>query len=515
VLERLGQHRDQASSVAAGASSGGAPGAAAAGRAGARRGAGVGGAAGAAAGMWAVKLARFIYPNGVPAYVEFRFDGRAFLCAGIVTALTAVLAGIVPALRTSHVDVTRTLRDGERSGMSASSRRIRDLLVIGELALSSVLLIGGVLLLRSYEAYARTDLGFERDGILTARITLPERRYDASALRIGLFATLEADIRAIPGVTHVGSAQGIPFSGWNLEGSIAFLDRRTAGANDDFVAHFQSVFPDFFPALGIPVVRGRALLASDHDTLAPVAVVNETFARKAFPNEDAIGKHVKYGGANDPQPWMTIVGVVRDFRHYQLPQAMPPALYTTYAVTPSRSHTLVIRTTLPNPYSIVPAIRARLRALDPQLALYDVKTMADAVDQSFWRQRLQSQVLGVFAVLALVLATVGVYGVISYNVAQRTREIGVRTALGAPRRAVIGLVLSDGLRLLGVALVVGLGSALLLTPAIRSLLYGVEATDTATFLIVGVTLTVLTVAASYVPAARAARVDPLLAMRAE
>jgi ABC-type antimicrobial peptide transport system permease subunit len=212
---------------------------------------------------------------------------------------------------------------------------------------------------------------------------------------------------------------------------------------------------------------------------------------------------------------VTIVGVVRDFRHYRLPEPMGPALYTPYAIWPGLSQTLVIRTRLSDPYSLVPAVRGVLQRLDPQLALYDIKSMGDAVDESLWRQRLQSEVLGVFAALAVLLAVVGMYGLISYSVAERTREIGVRVALGASPRAVLTLVLSQGLRLLGVGLVLGLAAALLLSRTIASLLYGVTATDVPTLLVVCATLTAVAVIATYIPAVRAARVDPLIAMRAD
>jgi predicted permease len=474
----------------------------------------IGGIVGAAFGASAVQLARFAFPNGVPFYFDFGVDARALGFAALVIALTAVFSGIVPALRATHIDINAALRQGDRGDTGGGSSRARAALVVGELALSALLLVGGVLLVRSYEAYEHTNLGFDRDGILTVRVTLPEKRFDEYARRVAFFEELQTRLRALPGVTDVGSAQGIPFSGWDVQGEISFPGRPRPRPNEEFVSHFQSVSPRFFAAMGIPVVRGRPLEATDRDTLAPVAVVNETFAKRAFPHGDAIGQRARYG-TNDADPWYTIVGVVRDFRHYRLPEAMGPALYTAYAVAPSRSQTLVIRTRLADPYALVPDVRSVLRTLDPQLAVYDVKTMRDAVDQSFWRQRLESEVLGVFAALAVALAMVGVYGLISYTVAQRTREIGVRVALGAPRRAVLGLVVSQAIRLLAAGLVIGLSVALLLSHTIASLLYGVAATDIVTFVIVAATLIGVTLLATSVPAMRAARVDPLLAMRIE
>jgi putative ABC transport system permease protein len=480
------------------------------------------GAAGALVGMWAVRLARLAFPSGVPFFLDFGMDARALAASGAVIVFTAVLCGVLPALRSTRLDVNRALRDGDRGGTGGGpGGRLggrfggRSLLVVGELAISTVVMIGGALLVRSYRAYTHTDLGFDRSGILTARITLPEKRYDENARRIALFEDLEARVRAIPGVTVVGSAQGIPFSGWNVQGQVAFGGRPLARPNEEFVSHFQSVFPDFFPALGVPLIRGRALRATDRDTLAPVAVVNETFARRGFPGADPIGKRVKFGAPGDPDPWLTIVGVVRDFRHYRLPEPMGPALYTTYAVAASRSQTLVVRSGLRDAYSLVPAIRAAVRDVDAQLAIYDVKTMDDAVAEALWRQRVQGEVLGAFAALALALAVIGIYGLISYSVAQRTREIGVRVALGAQRSTVLGLVYAQGLRLAAVGIGIGLLVASLLSRAIASLLYGTSPTDPATYGVVGATILAAILAAVSVPARRASAVAPMVALRSD
>jgi putative ABC transport system permease protein len=391
----------------------------------------------------------------------------------------------------------------------------RSVLVIAELAISTVLVIGGALLVRSYRAYTHTDLGFDRDGILTARVTLPDAGYNQTAQRIALFSDLEARVRAIAGVKVVGSAQGIPFSGWDVQMTASFAGRPTPPPNEGFDSHFQVVFPDYFSAMGIPLVRGRPLLPTDRDTLAPVAVVNETFVRRAYPNEDPIGKRVKFAPPNDPQPWITIVGVVRDFRHYRLPEPMGPALYMPYGMSPGRTQTLVIRTSLTDPYALVPAVRAALHDVDPKLALYEVKTMDDAVNESLWRQRVQSRVLGVFAVLALLLAAVGLYGLVSYSVLQRTREIGLRVALGAQRSDVLALVYGQGGRLVVAGLAIGLALGALLARALGSLLYDIAPTDLASYALAAGVIAAIAFAALYVPARRAVAVDPLRAMRTE
>ena len=479
--------------------------------------AGLGGVAGAVAGVWGVRFARLAFPGGVPFYFDFGVDLRALAGSALVVVITAVLCGVIPALRVTKLDVNRALRD-ERAGTGGSGdgrMSGRSLLVVAELAISTVLVIGGALLVRSYRAYSHTDLGFDRDGILTARVTLPDEGYNQTAQRIALFSDLEARVRAIAGVKVVGSAQGIPFSGWDVQMTASFAGRPAPPPNEGFDSHFQVVFPDFFSAMGIPLVRGRPLLPTDRDTLAPVAVVNETFVRRAYPNEDPIGKRVKFAPPNDPQPWITIVGVVRDFRHYRLPEPMGPALYMPYGMSPGRTQTLVIRTSLTDPYALVPAVRAALHDVDPKLALYEVKTMDDAVNESLWRQRVQSRVLGVFAVLALLLAAVGLYGLVSYSVLQRTREIGLRVALGAQRSDVLALVYGQGGRLVVAGLAIGLALGALLARTLGSLLYDIAPTDLASYALAAGVIAAIAFAALYVPARRAVAVDPLRAMRTE
>jgi putative ABC transport system permease protein len=475
----------------------------------------IGGVVGAGFGVWGVRLLRFAYPDDVPFYVSLSPDLGALVFAAGVIVLTGMLFGALPALRTTRVEITSALRDGARSGDSRSRGGVRAALVIGEVAMSVILMIGAMLLIRSYRAYTTTDLGFDQIGILTGRITLPDFKYDTLAKRIAFFHQLEDRLRALPGVAVVGSAGGIPFSGWDLQSEISVFGRPAAKKNQEIVSHFQVVFPDFFKSMGIRLMRGRMLSMSDRDTANQVVVINETFAKRVFPGEDPLGKRVKTGDLTGNDPWVTIVGVVSDYRHYRLPQPMGPAMYYPYTTVAARSQTLTIRTTLADPYALVASIRAAVRDLDPQIAIYDVKTMSDAVSQSLWRQRLQGQVLGTFAVLALLLAVVGIYGVISYTVAQRTRELGVRVALGAQRGDVLRLVLKQGLGLAVAGIAIGVMGALAVTQTLSSLLYGVQATDLLTYTVVPVLLGAVALLATYVPALRATRVDPLTAIRSE
>jgi putative ABC transport system permease protein len=331
----------------------------------------------------------------------------------------------------------------------------------------------------------------------------------------GFYDGLLERIRALPGVESVGAAQGTPFSGWNVHFRLSIEGQPAPGLGQELNAHGQYVTPDYLRTIGVPILRGRGLAPTDRDTLAPVGVVNEVFVDRMFGGVNPIGKRVKLGSLESSSPWVTIVGVMRDYRHYRLPQPMDAALFLPSTIDPPLTQTLAIRTRLPDPHAIVPAVRAVIRELDPAVPAFRIQTFDEVVARSLWRQRLQGEVLGVFAALALILASVGLYGVIAYAVAQRTRELGVRMALGATRRHVLGLVLGQGARLTLIGVALGTSAALVLSRVVASLLYGIEPTDPVTFFAVPTTLAAVAVLASYAPARRAMRVDPLVAMRAE
>jgi putative ABC transport system permease protein len=317
-------------------------------------------------------------------------------------------------------------------------------------------------------------------------------------------------------VAAVGSAQGTPFSGWNVQAGISVEGQSPRAPGQELIAHYQVVSADYFKAIGVPVLKGRGIAPQDRDTANLEVVVNELFAKRAFPNQDPIGKRVKIGELSGSDPWATIIGVIRDFRHYRLPQPMGPAMYYAYNEWPQWTQTIVVRTTpAGEALGLAPRVMGVLKQLDPDLPAYQVQTLEQQVDRSLWRQRLQGQVIGLFAALAMILATIGIYGVISYSVAQRTREVGVRVALGATRAQVMGLVLRQGVFLVGTGLVLGLLAALAATRLLTKLLYGIAATDLVTFAGVPLVLGVVAVLASWLPARRASRIDPLIAMRSD
>ena len=369
-----------------------------------------------------------------------------------------------------------------------------------------------MLLVRSYRNLAGSSLGFEEQGILSARLTLPRARYTRAQAKL-FYDDLLARLRREPGVTMTASAQGIPFSGWNLQAEAKVEGAPPPKQGEELIAHYQYVTPGYFPAIGVRLLRGRWFTDADRDTLNPVVLVNEQMVIRGFGGQNPIGKRVRVGGDGDRPA--TVVGVIRDYRHYRLPEPMGPAVFYPYASYPARQQTIVIRTTRADPHTLVPALRAAVRAIDPKLALYEVQTFDEAVSKSLWRQRLQGNVLSIFAALALMLACTGLYGVIAYAVAERTRELGVRMALGATRSNVLRLVLGQSGRLVLAGIALGIGAATLGVHMLDSLLYGIQAIDPTTFIAVPLLLALVALAAALVPARRAALVDPIIAMRGE
>jgi putative ABC transport system permease protein len=475
--------------------------------------AGIGGALGVVIAWWTVRLLRFGFPDATPPFfIDLSLDATALLTILGVAMLTGVLFGILPTLRGTHVDLNSALRDGTRGGGDGVRRsRLRSMLVVGEVGLSIMLMIGALLLMRSYRNLQGTNLGFDQEGIVSARMSLPSAEYPTRSHSLAFYERLLDRLQQIPGVTNVGSAQGIPFSGWNVQGQLAVEGAPRAERGQELVSHFQAVSPDYLKAIGVPLVAGRWFTAADRDSVAPVALVNETLVKRAFGGSNPIGKRISVAG----DEFATIVGVVKDFRHYRLPEPMGPAAYYTMATWPSRMQTVVLRTTARDPLDLVPTLRMAVREIDPKVALYETRTMEQQVSRSLWRQRLQGNVLAIFATLSLVLACIGLYGVISYAVTQRTRELGVRIALGASRRNVLLLVFGQSGRLVIGGVVVGLAGAYFGVRILDTLLYGVDAKDPMTFAIVPALLATVALIAAVIPARRAAKVDPIIAMRAE
>ena len=470
----------------------------------------LGGSLGVVLSIWGTSLLRGMLTDRLPAFVELRADPIVFMFALGATALVALLFALLPALRATTVDAQSELKEGARTSGGRRTARLRDSLVVTEVALAMMLLIGSVLLIRTMSALSDIRMGFEPAGILTARYYLPSSEYEMAARRAFLEQLLER-VRALPGVERASAAQGTPFSGWNVGTRYEVAGEPPAPVGQALITHVQYITPDFFPTLRVPMLRGRDFVASDNDSIAMVAIVNESFVARHFPGQNPLGKLVRM---NPNEPWLTIVGVVADYRHYALTEPMRPATYLPFGSNPRLQMTVVIKTTGPA-VAMIPTLRRVLAELDPDVPAYDIGTLEDQVARQTWVQRIARDILTAFAATAAFLAVIGLYGVISYAVLRRRHELGIRLALGATPRRVRRLVVRQGLTLGLTGIALGWLVALAAVRLLDTLLFEVEPGDVATFVAAPLVVLVLAVLATWLPARRAAALDPVRALRNE
>jgi putative ABC transport system permease protein len=478
----------------------------------------IGGALGAALGYVGTTLLVALHPPGVPRVAEVGIDlGVLGLTLGLAVA-TGVLFGLAPALELSRPQLSRALKEGGRTGtVGRGQQRFRDSLAVTQVAFSVVLLIGALLLVRSFAQLQRVDLGFDRHDALTFRVGVPQGRYPQSRDVIAFFRTLQERVGQLPNVRAVGATRLLPLTGTIGDWSITIDGRaRVPGENPN--GDWQVVTPGYFESMGMKPVRGRSITTDDHESALLVAVINETMAERYWPGVDPVGQRFHLGDRD--QPWIRVVGVARRVRHnavVEQPRAemyIPHAQFEAARGQTMRSMTFVVRTK-GDPRALVGHIRRTVRALDPNLPVADVRTLKRVADDSLARPRFTTTLLGIFAALALTLATIGIYGVVSLLVTRRRQEIGIRMALGAQRGSILQMVLRRGMVLAGIGLVIGLTGALWLTGALTSLLYGVTRFDPLTFAVAPALLAGVALLACAVPAVRAARVNPVIALREE
>lgn len=469
---------------------------------------------------WALSIVIATGPDALPRLTHVSLDRTVLFFAAMLAVLTAVLFSVVPSLQLSRSRASEMLKEGSRG--SSVRHGVRRALVVCQVSLAVVLLVAAGLLLKSLSRVLSVPGGFDPENVLTARISAPPARYPGLPEVSGFFTRLTERLATVPGVAVVGASSGLPLAvgsgdwSFDIEGRPR-VDGRRPGAADWYV-----VTPGYFEALRIPVLAGRAPLPSDTSGSPPVIVLNQTAARGLFPGEDPVGKRVMLSRSRGfEQPWRTIVGVVADVRHRGLDSPARPEMFIPHTqflhFSPgqqARSMTLVVRGEVP-PERLVSAIRGELRRLDPEIPVADARPMTDVLALSIADRRLNVLLIGAFALLAIVLAVVGIYGVMAYDVLQRTREIGIRLALGAPRASVLLLVLGQGLLLVSAGGVIGLAQAALLTGSMSNMLFEIGPRDAGVFAVVGALLMTTGALASYVPAWRATRVDPLTALREE
>jgi putative ABC transport system permease protein len=470
-----------------------------------------GGALGLLLAVWGVDLFVALSPPGTPRVHEIRADAWVFGFTFLVSLATGVVFGLLPALQASKPDLHAALKEGGRDRLGGGSRtRLRGLLVVAEVASAVVLLVGAGLLLKSFVRLRQVSPGFDTANVLTMQLSLPPSRYRDGASQAAFFRQLLQRVEALPGVRAAGAVAGLPLTGNMASRYFEIEGRPPRPAGEGLNANFNLASPGYFRALGVPLVSGRQFDERDASGAPEVVVVNETMARRFWPDEDPLGKRLRI--ANNP--WRTVVGVVADVKNDGLSAEPKPEMFYPLLQSPLPFMTLVVRTDT-DPKTLAAAVGREVRAVDADEPVYDVKTMDERLAESVSPQRLTTLLVGVFAALAMTLAGVGIYGVISYSVAQRTREMGVRMALGAQKGDVLKLVLRQGLLLALAGVLIGLAGAFALTRVMSGLLYGVSVTDPATFAGVAVMLTAVALVACLVPALRAARVDPMVALRYE
>ncbi|HEY0324287.1 MAG TPA: ABC transporter permease [Pyrinomonadaceae bacterium] len=476
----------------------------------------IGGMGGMLLGWWGVDLMRKLLPVDFPRAQGIGIDWRVLGFTLLVSLGTGLVFGLVPALQSTNPDINEALKENAR-GSSGSVRRnrVRSLLIICEVALSLVLLIGAGLLFRSFLHLQAVELGFQPQRVLTFRLTPSGANFTKDAQYSTFYSQVAERIKTLPGVDAVGVINTLPLvkgptTAFRVEGRPLLTPDKWPGVN------YRSVSPDYFRTVGASLLKGRALDAHDNDSAPLVVLVNQSLVRRDFEGEDPVGKRINTGGtARDGQPiWFEIVGVVADVRSLELNSEPTPEIYTSYLQDPFAGMSYVVRSQV-EPESLVPMVREAVRQVDKAQPIAEVREMEQIVSEAAAQPRFNTRLLGIFASMALLLAAAGIYGVMSYAVAQRTHEIGVRMALGAQTRNVLQLVVGQCLKLTLVGLALGLICAFAMTRIMATLLYGVKPTDPWTFAIGALLLTVVALLACYLPARRATKVDPLVALRYE
>jgi len=475
----------------------------------------VGGAIGLLLAVWWSDLLIALGKDDIPRATHVSLDWRVLLYTFGISVFTGVLFGLAPAFHSAKTGLSETLKEGRGAGAGASKNRLRASLVVSEVAIAVVLLVGAGLLIKSLWRLNTVNPGLDPRNVLTFNVALPEVRYPAER-QAQFFSTLKKQLESMPGVQSASVVDPLPLSGERF--SISFeIDGRPVAKKDQPSADFFNVDPGYFKTMSIPMIKGRDFDDRDKHKSAPVIIVSETFARQIFPGEDVIGKRIKPGISvfeDEETPWREIVGVVGDVKNRALNTEPRPVYYVPQAQVPFNQEIIVVKTT-GDPHALVKAATKEVGTLDGDLAVFGVKTMEEYISRSVSTPRFNTTLLSIFAAVALVLTVVGLYGVMSYAVAQRTNEIGIRLALGAQTRDVLSLIIGQGLRLVLVGLAIGLLGAFALMRVISGLLFGVTAKDPMTFIVVSVVLAVIALLACYVPARRATRVDPLEALRYE
>ena len=470
-----------------------------------------GGAAGVLLANGGVELLKQLGPQSLPRLDEVSLNGVVLAFTFMIAIFTGILFGLGPAMKATRRDLTKSLKEGGASGDSRSKHRAHDILVVAEVALSLVVLIASGLLLNSFWRLMRAPLGFDPASVLTTEVSLVSPRYDDEQRRESFFHELQDRIQSSPGVKSAGFVSELPLSGEGNDTFFTIAEHPPANPNDNNDADFRLIDGDYLEAMRIPLLAGRAFERQDSVESRKIVIVNEPFVKKFFPNENPIGKHLKMFEGKPEFVEREIVGIVRGNKHFALQESFRPEMFMPKSFTRMN---VVVRGA-GDAGALTTAVRQAIHQIDPDEATSTFRTMGDVVSASAATDRFNTLLLGAFAAIALLLTAAGVFGVLSYLVTQRTREIGLRMALGAQPKDVLDVIVGHGMRLVLVGLCIGVAGALVVTRWMSSVLFDVKPTDPLTFVVVAALLGIVAFLAAYVPARRAMRMDPMVALRYE
>jgi putative ABC transport system permease protein len=467
-------------------------------------------------GQWAVDLILANMPAEIAKYVagweQIRMDGRVFLFTLGIATLAGIISGLAPAVISSKPDLNETLKETSRGASAGSARsRLRNMLLVGEIALALILLVGAGLMIKGVHALMEVNRNFAPESLLTMRLTLPQWKYKEAQQTVHVYEEAVSALETIPGVTSTTLATNLPYGNGGASYSFIMEGRPAPAPGELRRAQIQNISPNYFRAMHIRLREGHAFSEADSANTKRVAVIGESFARQYFRGEDPLGKRIKF---EESEPWKTIVGVADDVHYEWIDRKPAPVVYQPYRQSWWPSAYLAVRTN-GDPLQLVPAVRSRIAAIDPELPVFEIKTLDRVISQSVLGLSYVAVIMTVVGAIALVLACVGVYGVMAYTVSERTREIGIRMALGAERVDVLRMVMGRGMVVTAAGLVIGFAIAFMLAHILSSLIFGVSATDWQIFFGISLALAAAALTASYVPARRATRVDPVIALRYE
>jgi putative ABC transport system permease protein len=463
-----------------------------------------------------IRILKTFIPATILQVQTINIDARVLIFTAVVAIVTGIAFGLAPALQASHLNLNDTLKEGGRdTGGGSKGNRLRGLLVISEVAVSFVLLIGAGLLINSFFHLRNLEPGFRADHLLTMKVDLSEVKYPNRDRRAAFFDEVIRRVRALPGLRSAAVAGNLPltYNGDSMNISVEGLPDPPPDQRPDVI--YRAIGPGYFGTMGIPIIRGRDFTDQDKGDSTNVVVISEKTAQHFWPGQDPIGRRLKPGSSTSNTPWREVIGIVKDVRQNDFIATPKMQMYFTYRQLKDLApNALVVRTGI-EPMSLAASVRDAIWSVDKDQTVADIDTMEHIVAEAVARQRFSMLLLGLFAALALLLASVGIYGVMSYSVAQRTHEIGIRIALGARPGDVLQMTITQGLKLVGAGMILGLAAAFLLTRVLQSLLFGISATDPVTFFGISLVLLAVAILASYLPALRATKVDPIIALRAQ